>query len=84
MAFFWIELAGWLGVLCYLLAYLLLTLKLLRADKLVYHLLNILGAVGLIVSSLHTHDSQSIVVNVSWLLIGLWAIYQNNRSVQRF
>ncbi|MGA0555584.1 CBU_0592 family membrane protein [Larkinella sp. VNQ87] len=84
MALFWIELAGWLGVFFYLLAYLLLTLRLVRADRLPFHLLNVLGAIGLIINSMHTHDHQSIVVNVAWLLIGLWAICRNYRPVQRF
>jgi hypothetical protein len=73
---YWIELAGWLGVLAYLIAYLLLALRILRADTLSYHLMNVIGAIGLIVNSLHTQDRQSIVVNVAWLLIGLWALYR--------
>ncbi|GAB3263441.1 hypothetical protein GCM10027347_29940 [Larkinella harenae] len=81
---YWIELAGWLGVLAYLLAYLLLSLRILRADDLSYHSLNIIGAIGLIINSLHTHDRQSIAVNVAWLVIGLWASYRNYRPRQLF
>ncbi|RAK02927.1 CBU_0592 family membrane protein [Larkinella arboricola] len=84
MMLYWIELAGWLGVLSYLAAYLLLALRILRADTLTYHCLNVVGATGLIINSLHTHDRQSIVVNVAWLLIGLWATYRNYRPRQSF
>lgn len=69
-----IEIAGWIGVLAYLAAYLLLTLRILHADKLPYQALNVVGAAGLIISSIQTHDPQSIFVNVAWLLIGLWAV----------
>ena len=69
-----IEFAGWIGVISYLIAYLLLTLRILHADKLPYQALNVIGAAGLIISSVHTHDQQSIIVNVAWLLIGLGAM----------
>ncbi|GAB3327025.1 hypothetical protein GCM10027299_26980 [Larkinella ripae] len=84
MMIFLIELAGWLGVLSYLSAYLLLSLRILRSDTFVYHALNVIGAVGLIVNSWHTHDRQSIAVNVAWLLIGLWAVYRIRRPRQSF
>jgi hypothetical protein len=65
----WFEVVGWIGVVCYLLAYLLLSLGKMKASNLVFHGLNAIGAIGLIVNSTHTNDTPSVVVNAVWLLI---------------
>lgn len=69
------ELIGWTGSLLYIVAYLLLCLKKLNADSTLYHLLNILGAVGLIINAFHWNDFPSAAVNFAWLGIGLFAIF---------
>jgi hypothetical protein len=68
------DIAGWAGSLLYITAYLLLCMKKLNEDHSFYHLLNILGAFGLIVNANHWNDYPNIVVNVVWMAIGLAAI----------
>ena len=69
-----IELIGWAGVIFYLIGYLLLVLKRISAEKYAYHILNALGAIGLIINAVYLKDNPNIVVNVVWLLIALYAV----------
>jgi hypothetical protein len=71
------ELIGWLGSFFYISAYLLLSLKKLKADKTPYQLLNILGGACLIVNSTQQHDYPSIFTNAVWAAIGVFAIFYN-------
>jgi hypothetical protein len=70
---------GWVGAFLYIIAYFLLSIKKLQADKFPYQLLNILGGVCLIVNSLHQSDYPSIVTNAVWAGIGVFAIFYNRR-----
>lgn len=69
-----IDFLGWAGVAFYVAGYLLLTLGWLKSHQYSFHLLNILGAIGLIISSSYHHDVPNLAVNVVWLAIGLFAI----------
>ncbi len=65
---------GWTGSIAYLLAYLLLSINRLKADQRLYHLLNVVGAVGLVGHALFLNDYPNLAVNVAWGLIGLTTI----------
>jgi hypothetical protein len=69
------SLLGWIGTASYLVAYLLLSMGRLRADKKLYHLLNILGAIGLTYNAVALHDFPNVVVNIAWAAIAMWAIW---------
>ncbi|HVV07049.1 MAG TPA: hypothetical protein VHC96_22630 [Puia sp.] len=69
------SLLGWIGTASYLVAYLLLSMGRLRADKKLYHLLNILGAIGLTYNAVALHDFPNVVVNIAWAAIAVWAIW---------
>lgn len=66
---------GWTGTVSYLLAYLLLCLNKLRADQKLYHVLNIVGALGLTCNALSFHDYPNVIVNIVWAIIALMAIF---------
>jgi hypothetical protein len=66
-----IELCGWVGVVCVLMAYGLVTFGVFASVSLPYVLLNIVGAGGIIVSSLAKKDFQPVVLNILWLSIAL-------------
>lgn len=70
----WIEVTGWLGVLSYVLAYLLLTIGMLKSSGYPFHLLNMVGAASLIIYSLEYGDKPNVAVNVIWLTIGVVAV----------
>ncbi len=65
---------GWVGSFAYLLAYLLLSLNKLKAGQKAYHVLNVVGALGLTVNALFIRDYPNVLVNIVWGLIALMAI----------
>jgi hypothetical protein len=74
-----IEIIGWTGALLILAAYALLSSGKLRAQSLTYHLLNILGAAGFVVNSGWNGALPSAAMNVVWIGIGVYAVYQLRR-----
>jgi len=71
------EIIGWTGALLFIVAYFLLSIRKLRADKAPYQLMNIAGGICLVVNSFHTHDCPSVLTNLIWAGIGVFAIYFN-------
>ncbi|MDR6805260.1 putative membrane protein [Dyadobacter sp. BE34] len=69
-----LETLGWLGVVAYVLAYLLLTIGVLKPNGYPFHILNMTGAATLIVYSLEYGDKPNVAVNVIWLMIGIGAV----------
>ena len=76
------SISGWAGAISYLLAYLLLSLNKLKADQKIYHVLNILGALGLTYNAVSLNDFPNIIVNVMWGMIAFWAIWLIARKKQ--
>ena len=71
------EIVGWIGALMVLGAYALVT----RAGtSVLYHVLNILGAAGLLVNALHHRAFPSTTVNVVWIAIAIWGITTATRE----
>ncbi|MCF0074319.1 hypothetical protein LZD49_27800 [Dyadobacter sp. CY261] len=71
---FLLETMGWLGVVSYVLAYLLLTIGVLKPSGYPFHILNMIGAASLIVYSLEYGDKPNVAVNFIWLMIGIGAV----------
>jgi len=67
---------GWVGSTSYIVAYFLLSIKKLSAGKPLYHILNVLGALGLIFDALYLNDLPNLFVNVLWALIAFYAIFR--------
>lgn len=65
------EVAGWYGVLAILFAYCAVSLGYLPVTNGWYHLLNITGAVGLVLDSVYQRDWQPMVLNIAWAFIGV-------------
>lgn len=68
------QLIGWLGVVLFVIAYLLLSLEKLSAERSTYHLMNMLGGLALVINAIHISDHPTIVVNGIWGLIALGAL----------
>lgn len=65
---------GWYGVLAILLAYLLVSFNVIVAKSLGYQLLNLTGALGIVVEALSKKDAQPAVLNCAWAAIAILAI----------
>jgi hypothetical protein len=70
----YISLVGWYGVIAILVAYALVTFKLVDGDNLLYQLLNLTGAIGIGTVAATKRDAQPVVVNAVWALVALIAI----------
>ena len=69
-----IEIIGWLGVIFYVFAYLLLSVGRVSAKSYLFHLLNMCGAICLITDSAYYGDKPNLAVNVIWLIIGAFVV----------
>jgi formate hydrogenlyase subunit 3/multisubunit Na+/H+ antiporter MnhD subunit len=65
------EVVGWVGAVLVLIAYWLVTKF---GTSLRYHVLNLLGAAGLLVNALHHGALPSTTVNLVWAAIAVWGV----------
>jgi predicted tellurium resistance membrane protein TerC len=81
MSFFWYDWAGYLGVALVLLAFFLLQERKLQGSGLVYQLMNVLGAIGvMLLLAFGSFNLSAFIMQVAWLLIGSYGIV---RGIQR-
>jgi paired small multidrug resistance pump len=75
MTFHWYDWAGYIGVLLVLLAYFLLQARKLNGNKLIYQLMNILGAFGVLLSLVFgSFNWSAFLLEVAWIAIGIYGI----------
>ena len=81
-----VEIAGWIGAVLILLAYLLLSMGKVTGQSLLYQGMNVVGAAGFIVNGWWHGAVPSAVLNVIWMMIGgvaLWRIVARRGTEQR-
>ena len=86
MNFHLFDLAGFIGVLLIVVAYLLLQLDKLPSSSPRYSLLNAVGALLIIVSLIFAFNLSAFIVEVFWFLIsllGLWRSLISRKTSQR-
>lgn len=74
---YWPDWVGYVGVLLILLAYLLLQLGKLRGNGLIYQLMNVFGAIGVILSlsfGLGPINWPAFLMELAWIIIGVFGI----------
>jgi hypothetical protein len=65
---------GWTGTILFVLAYLLLSLKLVSSEKILYHGMNMFGGVFLSFYSILHDDIPNFSVNFIWMCIAMYSI----------
>ena len=70
----WFDVVGNIGVLLMVIAYLLLQLERLSSSAVSYLLLNVVGAVMVIVSLWFRFNLSAFLMEVFWLLISLYGL----------
>lgn len=70
------DICGWIGAAGLLSAYFLASYGIIEAQSWAYQLLNIVGAVGLLVLATARRAIPSVVTNIVWILIGAFAIIE--------
>jgi hypothetical protein len=76
-----IELVGWAGAVAVLLAYGLVSAERVTSRSLSYQLLNIGGAVGLVINGGWNGAIPSAAVNLIWIGIGVYALATRRSSL---
>jgi lipid-A-disaccharide synthase-like uncharacterized protein len=74
---------GWLGVIFCTTGYLLLSIKLITAEHLLFQLLNIVGGLCLVTIALYSNDLPNVVANLLWMFVGLFAAVRQLRSKRK-
>jgi len=70
------EIIGWLGTFAVLLAYFLVSFRKISSNSKEYQLLNLFGAIGIILNSAIHGALSSVGLNITWLLIAALALYK--------
>ena len=68
------EIAGWYGAVAILFAYALSSFHIISVDGIAYQLLNLTGAIGVIIIAWHKRVAQSVVLNAVWGTVAVIAI----------
>ena len=68
---------GFAGMLCIVLAYFLLQIGKYGVSSLIYQLLNLLGAIALIISLWVHFNLGSFLIEIFWIVITLYGIITN-------
>jgi len=71
-----VDLIGNIGVVMLMIAYLMLQLNKLRSDGLAYSVLNLFGAILIILSLLVNFNLSAFIMEVFWVLISFVGIYR--------
>ncbi|MGE5214004.1 MAG: CBU_0592 family membrane protein [Nitrospirota bacterium] len=85
MSFHWFDLAGFIGVLLIIVAYLLLQLEKLPSSSPRYSLLNAAGALLIMVSLIFAFNLSAFIVEAFWFLIsllGLWRALRGRKQLE--
>jgi uncharacterized membrane protein YgdD (TMEM256/DUF423 family) len=69
-----IDITGWLGAVCVVYAYLMVSARKLEGDSLQYQVFNILGALFLIINTYFHQAYPSTIVNIIWVGIALFSL----------
>ena len=69
-----IEVFGWYGTCAIFLAYVLVSFSLISSLSIWYQLLNLTGALGILIISFYKKTYQPGVLNIVWFVIALIAI----------
>jgi lipid-A-disaccharide synthase-like uncharacterized protein len=71
---------GWLGVVLCTVGYLLLSMKVIKAESLIFQLFNILGGLCLVATAVDSDDLPNAVANLLWMFIGVYALGRQLRT----
>jgi len=68
------DISGWIGAICVLIAYFLISTGKIQKGNRYYHLLNLLGALFLIFNTIYLEAYPSAFVNIIWSFIAISGI----------
>jgi hypothetical protein len=75
-----LELIGWLGFVLIVSAYLFVTIKLVEVSSATYHLMNLAGALCMVVNARHNEAKPLFWLNVVWALVAILGLLQLGKT----
>ena len=72
-----LQIIGWVGAVLILGAYFLVSFSVIDSISLGYQLLNLFGALGIVIETLSKKDYQPMALNAVWVLIALVSIVKS-------
>ncbi|MDA1027685.1 MAG: hypothetical protein O3B41_01345 [Bacteroidetes bacterium] len=82
----WYDILGTLGVLSIIFAYAAVQSGRLAPTRLLYSMMNLIGAILILVSLAYNFNLASVVIEVFWILISVWGIvkwFQARRELMK-
>ena len=83
LSHFLIEMSGWAGAILILIAYVMLSAGRLDGRSHAYQWMNVVGAAGFIINSGYNGAIPSVTINVVWIGIGFFTLWQGRRLSER-
>jgi len=74
------EQIGWLGFILIVSAYLFVTIKLVDVNTAAYHLMNLIGALCMVVNAKHKGARPLFWLNIVWALVAIVGLVQLDKS----
>ncbi len=68
------EILGWYGVFAIVGAYILLSFNFVDSDSVTFQVLNLTGAIGIVIDAVEDKNTQPAVLNTIWALVALIAL----------
>lgn len=78
MSLIYVEIIGWLGMLCILLAYWLVSIQKIKPDSKSAQFLNLFGAIFVIINVGYHMAIPSVVLNTIWAVIALVGLFKKH------
>lgn len=75
------QIIGFIGMVCVVYAYFLLQINKIDQKSLKFQLINLVGAILLLISLCVHFNLGSFVIEVFWILITLYGIYKNKKDM---
>ena len=69
-----VDVIGWIGAASLLLAYFLLSRGTLNAEMRSYHLMNLVGGVGLGINTYVNQSYPATLVNILWTIVAIYSL----------
>lgn len=69
------EACGWYGIIAILGAYVLNSFQIIDSSGFIYQILNLTGAIGVVVVSIVRRVKQTLVLNLVWAAVALVALF---------
>lgn len=70
----WVDILGWIGSLEVIAAYALNSLQKIKSDSVIFQVLNLTGAILLIINSVYNAAYPFTFINTVWALVALIAL----------